>query len=346
VRTGTFAWEQAKSPEDSPRTVGALLEGHVKADEDLRSRESEYRAAAQAAEDGDDPGGLAAALHRLGLQLEVTGAFDAAEAALARAVEVSATDRALIGERARAANDMAVVLARLGRHMEAGAKLETAAGLASDANLPEVFQAAMRNKGMLAWIAGEKARCLELWDECFRAARAVDDPAGNAKTLNNIAVLSLLDDESGEASQLFNRAVLLAQRAGDLRTLAFAYNNLGLILSGHTRGDHFKAIPFVEMALELLAGPVDIVARLYVLNNNIHVYENAHVEAAREFRARFDETLKAFTSSYPRRGADAERVPYALYTPEAELEPPARDDWQIAAAPVLLRTLSRCSAGL
>lgn len=323
--------------------MGALLEGHIRADEDLRSRESEYRAAAQAAaDDGENPARLTIALHRLGLQLEVTGAFDAAEASFARAAEVSAADAALIGERAAIANDAGAVLARLGKHREAEVSLETAATLASDANLPEVLQAAMRNQGLLAWIAGEKARCLELWDGCFRAARAVDDPAGNAKTLNNIAVLSLLNDESNEAAQLFNRAVLLAQRAGDLRTLAFAYNNLGLILSGHTRGDHFKAIPFVEMALELLAGPVDIVARLYVLNNNIHVYENAHVEAARGFRAQFDETLKAFTSSYPRRSADAERVPYALYTPEAELDPPARDDWEISAAPVLLRTFSRC----
>lgn len=338
-----YGWEQAKRSSDSPRAVGALLEPHISADEDLRAREARLRSEAAAAEDKADPVLTYRAHHKLGLQLEAAGALEMAEPAIARAVDASSTGEMPVAH-AAATNDHGIVLARLGRAAESRPAFERAAELVEGAGLDTLTHSVMCNRGLLAWAEGQTNTGLELWSTAFGTARDADDATTNAQILNNVAVLRLLEGEGDEAMQLLNRAILLAQRGGDIRSLAFTYNNLGLIYSGYTRGDHFAAIPFVEMALALLTGPVDVLARLYVLNNNILVYEQAYMEPARKFRAQFAETLKFFNSNYPRRSADIERIVYASPAAEVVEESSAEDQWEIFPHPVLLRPCSRCGA--
>ena len=267
--------------------------------------------------------------------------MEAAEKSLAAAVSTCSSD-ASAKEWAAALNDQAVLLLRLGRDTEAADKLEESRSIAIAGGWDDVARCVNRNKGVLAFTQDRRDEGLDLLNTAFREGRAADDAVGNGQILNNVAVLRLLEDDTAEAMQLFNRAILLEQRGGDLRGLAFTYNNLGLVFSGRTRGDHFAAIPFMEMALPLLTGPVDVLGRLYVLNNNILVHEHAHLETARKLRIQFEETLKSFHSSFPRRALDAERIVYANEESESFSGPTANDEWDISPAPVLLRPCSRC----
>lgn len=337
---GIYDWERAKRSSDSPRAVGALLEPHLRADEDLLERESQLRSEVAAAQRSHPAQATHLAQHSLGLHLEIAGDLEAAEAALAAAVASSADEDSPLAH-AAALNDQAVLLLRLNRLSEAADLMRKVIEIAEAEQRQDLANAARRNQGLAAWAAQQPEEGLERWDAAFRIGRSADEAAGNGQILNNVAVLRLLQGEVNEAMQLFNRAILLAQRAGDIRTLAFTYNNLGLVYSGHTRGDHSAAIPFLEMALALLTGPVDVLGRLYVLNNNIIVYELAHLEPARKFRTQFAETLKTFHSSYPQRELDAERVVYAQQEPGGGGKPD-EDEWEIASVRVLLRSCSRC----
>jgi tetratricopeptide (TPR) repeat protein len=334
-----YAWEQAKRSSDSPRAVGALLEPHIRADEDLRERESQLRAEAAQADESGDSALIYRAHHRLGLHLEAVGALEMAESAMGRAVEAS--DGAPKAHMA-ATNDHGVSLVRLGRADEARPAFDRATDIATSVDAESLAHSVMSNRGLLAWHEGQEREGLDLWSSAFGTARDADDATTNARILTNVAALRLLEEESEEAMQLLNRAILLAQRGGDIRSLAFTYNNLGLIYAGYTRGEHFAAIPFVEMALALLTGPVDVLARLYVLNNIILVHEQAYMEPARKFRAQFDGTLKFFSSSYPRRSADIERTVYASPSADTPDGGPGEDRWEIFPHPVLLRPGSRC----
>jgi tetratricopeptide (TPR) repeat protein len=267
--------------------------------------------------------------------------LEAAEKSLSAAVSICSSD-ASAKEWTAALNDHAVLLLRLGRDSEAADKLEEARSIASAGGWDDVACCVNRNKGLLAFTQERPQEGLGLLNTAFQEGRAADDAVGNGQILNNVAVLRLLEDDTAEAMQLFNRAILLEQRGGDLRGLAFTYNNLGLVFSGHTRGDHFAAIPFMEMALPLLTGPIDVLGRLYVLNNSILVHEHAHLEPARKLRVQFGDTLKSFHSSFPHRALDAERIVYEKEDSESFSEPTPNDEWDISPAPVLLRPCSRC----
>jgi tetratricopeptide (TPR) repeat protein len=323
--------------------MGALLEPHVRADEDLRKRESQLRSQVVAAEQSSDPRALYEAHHCLAQHLEIAGALDAAEGSLAAAV-AACSNGIPAASQAAALNDHGVLLLRLQRVPEANNQFGKAAAIAEGEGHQDVANSVRRNQGLAAWADQHPEETLDLWNTSFRDGRSADDAAGNGQILNNVAVLRLLEGATEEAMQLFNRAILLAQRASDIRSLAFTYNNLGLVFSGYPRGDHFAAIPFVEMALALLTGPIDVLARLYVLNNNIIVYEQAHLEPARKFRAQFAETLKSFHSSFPRRALDVERVVYAheVHSSHPFADGSGEDEWNIASSPVLLRSCSRC----
>jgi tetratricopeptide (TPR) repeat protein len=336
-----WAWEQAKPASDSPRSAGALFDRQVGAEEDQRQQESKLRAAASLAREGGDDADAAEALHRLALQLEAMGALDQAEAALAEACDrVGGLDEHEPG-RLAALNDHGVLLSRLGREEKAATRYGEVRDLAGDGDRPELISAQL-NLGLLELAEGERTGALDLWDRAFRLARETDDAARSAQVLNAVGVLHLLEGECDEAMQLFNRGVLLAQRGGDLRGLAFTYNNISLFFSGPSMGHHIAAIPFAEMALALLSGPVDLLARLYVLNNNILIYENAHLEPARRFRAQLADALKSFSWRYPQRADDLERAPYVRATSAEPGEKDGDDEWQIASDPALLRALSRC----
>jgi tetratricopeptide (TPR) repeat protein len=339
---GVYDWEQAKRSSDQPRPLGALLEPHARADEDLQEREAQLRSEVAAAERSDDARSLCKARHYLGLHLEIAGALEVAEESLSAATSASESE-VPAAARAAALNDQGVLLLRLGQTREADDLLGQATELAQREQRQDLANAVQRNRGIAAWASGKPEEGLELWNTAFRLGREADEAAGNGQILNNVAILRLLQSEATEAMQLFNRAILLAQRGGDIRTLAFTYNNLGLVFSGHTRGDHFAAVPFMEMALALLTGPVDVLGRLYVLNNNIIVYEQAHLEPARKFRAQFSETLKSFHSSFPQRGLDVERIAYSSHAQDPVGDgAPADDEWEIASTPVLLGSCSRC----
>lgn len=339
-RSDGFAWEEAKQPSQSPRAAGALLRLQARATEDLRKRESRLRAEVSAAEQSGDVSLLYQSHHRLGLHLEAEGTLDAAERSLREAAVTSAGDSTLAGAHAAATNDHGVVLARLGRHDEAAENFLKAYELAKPAEVTAVTLAAKQNQGLMAWVIDDdRAKAQDLWDDTFRAGRERDDPAANAHVLNNVAVMRLIEGGRDEALQLLSRAELLAQRAGDIRSLAFANNNIGLIYSGPPQGDHFAAIPFAEMALALLTGPTDILARLYVLNNNIIIYEQAHLEPARLLRTQLAETLKAFTAPYPSRSLDIEQIAFSNSVDESVI---TDREWTISARPVLLRSCARC----
>lgn len=337
-----YAWDEPKRAGELPRAAGVLLETHVRADQDLREREQHLRADVSDAEHSEDLTALYQAHHRLGLHLEVAGALDAAAQSLSRAADICASDPEMSRQRSAACNDYGVSLARLGRNEEAEQNFAAAIEAGQVGSEGKVESAVQRNRALLAWTAGEPAAALDLWNVAFQNARERDDAMANAQILNNVGVLKLIDEDSDEALRLLNRAVLLAQRGGDLRALACMYNNLGLVFSGPPRGDHSGAIPFVEMSLALLSGTIDVLARLYVLNNNIIIYEQAHLEPARKFRKQFADTLKAFPFAYPSRSADVERAAFVrpgVGTTNGDGED---REWTISAHPALLLCCARC----
>jgi tetratricopeptide (TPR) repeat protein len=337
------AWEEPKRAAESPRAAGVLLDSYTRAGEDLRDREAHLRSEVTSAEQaGGKKENLYRALHRLGLHLETEGALDQAERSLRRAVDLCDQSSEMSRSHAAALNDHGVILARLGRREEAEEKFSLAIEISQRDEYETVTLTVQRNRGLISWAAGDSNAALDIWNMAFRLARESDDAKANAQILNNVAVLVLLEEKGDEALQLLNRAVLLGQRAGDVRGLACMYNNLGLIFSGFPRGDHIAAIPFLEMALALLSGSVDILARLYVLNNNIIVYEQAHLEPARKFRVQFAETLKSFPFAYPSRLADVEQTIFAKNRPGSAEEETAEREWDISAYPALLCSCSRC----
>jgi Flp pilus assembly protein TadD len=330
-----FNWEQAKPPSHGPRAAGLLFEAYAQDGNEFRSRELRLRTTVTEAVDDR---ARREANHLLGLHLEAAGNLEAAEGALSKAVALSEAD-SISGSAAM--NDHGVVLARLGRHREADDEFVTALEHLGGEGRDTLALALRRNRALMAWLGGDAEGALQQWNGVFSSAREENDTTANAQILNNVAVMKLVEGEVDEAVLLLNRAVLLAQRGGDVRGLAFMYNNLGLVYSGPPRGDHFAAIPFVEMALALLEGSIDILARLYVLNNNIIVYEQAHLEPARKFRAQWANVLKAFTTAYPSRAADAEHLAFSRNSSDisgGEMD----GEWEISSHPGLLRAYARC----
>lgn len=340
--SGDFAWEQAKRSTESARPAGVLLEAHTRVGDDLRDQDRRLRSAASAAEGGDDLELLYRSHHFLGLHFEAQGLFESAEQAMRKAIDASGADPALSHSHAAVTNDHGVVLARLGRYSDADESFAKALQRDGKPESNRVALSAQLNSGLMTWLLGDSGKALRCWDAVFSTARERDDAAVNAEILNNVAVMRLLEGDSDEAVKLLNRAVLLAQRGGDIRGLAFMYNNIGLAYSGPPHGDHFAAVPFVEMALALLEGSVDVVARLYVLNNNILVYEEAHLEPARKFRAQLANTLKTFTTAFPSRSADVEHAAFARQQADSPRGASPEQEWEISAIPSLLRACSRC----
>lgn len=335
-----YAWEMPKPSSEPPRAAGVLLGSHIRANEDLTSYEDRLHLAVSTAEKTGDPLLVGKALHRLGLHLETLGQLEQAERLLSQASAFGQPSPAS-GENLAAINDHGVVLARLGRSEEAGVRFVQAAdGFDTTTNV-SVTLAARQNQALLAWVSDDPDEAFALWGSAFRLARETDNASANAEVLNSIAVCRMLEGDSDEALQLLNRASLLALRGGNVRSLAFTNNNIGLVFSGPPRGDHVAAIPFVEAALKLLDGPVDFLALLYVLNNNIIVYEQAHLEPARSFRTQFAESLKSFTSAYPSRSADVERaVRRGTFPDRSHLD--ITDEWDISPQLALLRACARC----
>jgi len=295
------------------------------------------------AEQGADPVLHYRSNHQLGLFLETQGDLDGAMHSLTKATGASHGHSDLIRAHAASANDLGVVMSRLGRHEEALERLRQAFDLARRANLEDVAFACQRNQGLVHWADNDRSSALDLWDTVFDAARRVDDAVGNAQILNNVGVMRLLEKDREAAFQLFTRALLLAQRGGDLRNLAFIYNNIGVSYAGPPHGDHVAAVPFVEMALALLTSATDVLGRLYALNNCIIEHEQVqlggHVEPDRKFRNLLAETLKSFTTPYPSRFADIEQV----RTPNHPADDVTVDrEWALSTYPVLLRSCSRC----
>lgn len=319
----------------APRAAGLLFEAYTQDGSEFRNRELRLRTAIA---DAADDEACSEANHLLGLHLEAAGHLKSAEAALGQAVSLSSGNSEYGGA---AMNDHGVVLARLGRKGDAEARfasgLERLGGEGRDAAILSL----RRNLALMAWIDGDADGALQQWDGVFSDAREREDTVANAQILNNVAVMKMVEGETDDAVLLLNRAILLAQRGGDIRGLAFMYNNLGLIYSGSPLGDHFAAIPFVEMALALLEGSIDVLARLYVLNNNIVIYEQAHLEPARRFRAQWASVLKEFTTAYPSRAADSEYLDFSRNSLGA-LGDGLDDEWEISAYPGLLRVHARC----
>lgn len=339
--SGGYTWDRAKRPSASPRPAGVVLERHIRQPgDDLEDHEIRLREDLTAASERGDAALIYAASHRLASHLEALGALDQAEILMRDAVSASNGNSQCANEHLAALNDYAIVLARLGQSEDAIANLMRASKINGQPR-SSLTQSVLRNRGLMDSLNGDRVKAFELWDKAFRTAREVDDPAASGEILNNVAVVQLLAGENDHALQLFNRATLLAQRGGDIRGLAFAYNNLGLIFSGPPRGDHFAAIPFVEMALALTES-IDTLASLYILNNNIIIYEQAHLEPARKLRGTFAEILKSFSSVYPNRAHDIERAVYSKDRPESAEDRGRDAEWAISGHLALLRSFSRC----
>ena len=107
----------------------------------------------------------------------------------------------------------------------------------------------------------------ELADSSFaEALAALPDDAGvlEARLLADRS-LTAHRRHDGEAQALAQRALELADAAGDRRALAQAHNILGILASG--RGDHAEARSQLERSLELASEEGDPSARAAALNN-------------------------------------------------------------------------------
>lgn len=111
---------------------------------------------------------------------------------------------------------------------------------------------ALRSAGSVAAAQGDLAEATKLLDESLEVFRALNDEAGAAHVLNNLAILALDRHDAAAADELFSEALAVRRRLGDTRGTVQTLVNLSVV--AHGRADNAGARRRLEEALSLARG--------------------------------------------------------------------------------------------
>jgi DNA-binding SARP family transcriptional activator/predicted negative regulator of RcsB-dependent stress response len=103
----------------------------------------------------------------------------------------------------------------------------------------------------VAWSRGEEERCRELTEEATKHARVADDPGAEASACVVNAFLAASTGDRDANLAFYERALVLAEQAGDLLTLERVRNNLGSRSLEEGRND--EALQHLQLGLEVNA---------------------------------------------------------------------------------------------
>ena len=174
------------------------------------------------------PAERGAVLVDLGTVLELTGAWDDAEAAYAQARDLAAQ-----AEDAPASASADVALAEVarkqGRFADAAARLDEAekafAGLADEAGLGRVLHL----RGTLAAQQGGYDEARGHYEASLALRRRLDDRAQAAALLSNLGIIAEYTGDYDAARDLNEQALALRTEIGERRAIGVSQNNLGMI---------------------------------------------------------------------------------------------------------------------
>jgi len=142
----------------------------------------------------------------------------------------------------------------------------------------------------LHWFLGKRDAAERYAEQALSASEALDDRREYAMACSNRAQLHMLGSESELAVEWASRAIDLAERLGDVETLAHALNNLGTALGNESPDE---GLPCLERSLRLSLENdfQEHVARAYTNLGSISVsakrYDDArrHLDAGLEYTA-------------------------------------------------------------
>ena len=162
--------------------------------------------------------------------------------------------------------------------------------------------------------AGDPTGALEELDAAFSLARQLRLQSAKARALSVVGCAFEFDGRHSEAAEVWQRVILLCERAGDAAALGAVYNNLGVL--NHTKGQLVSALPYLERAAELL-NRADLVQIIGVLNNLVRAHEECYFERASVIRTAAEDFADLMHDrTIPR--FDDLRVIYAAATPRAD----------------------------
>ncbi len=105
------------------------------------------------------------------------------------------------------------------------------------------------NLGSLAFRAGRQQEAEELWEKAVVVAQKDTDKSGLATHLNNLGMLRRQQGRLTEAASTLKRAMTRAEAGGSGPTLANSHLQLGLV--ARDQGDFTKAEKHLNLALQI-----------------------------------------------------------------------------------------------
>ncbi|MHB1071985.1 MAG: tetratricopeptide repeat protein [Gemmatimonadaceae bacterium] len=151
-------------------------------------------------------------------------------------------------ERPERATLYAEALIRTGTPQRARAFLDDAVPVLSRSAHRVAHRTALNLRGVASFAIGALDDAQAAWDEALELAQRGDDPLLVARTTNNLGAIANLRGAADHALSLYQLAVPLYQRLGELRGLAETYHNLAI--THRDLGDLARADDHEQRAIE------------------------------------------------------------------------------------------------
>ena len=126
---------------------------------------------------------------------------------------------------------------------------EKAAKIAKQRGARLLYAKALFRQGWAVWTLGRDADADRIYAEAHQLFQELDDRAGVARTLNNIALAHHRRHRDGEAKRAFTEALALATEIGDTQAQAWVLNNWAYVLAD--AGELPKALELNQQKLNL-----------------------------------------------------------------------------------------------
>ncbi len=221
-------------------------------------------------------------------------------------------------ERPERATLYAEALIRSGTPRRARAFLDDAVPVLARSAHRAAHRTALNLRGVASFAIGALDDAQAAWDEALDLAQRGDDPLLVARTTNNLGAIANLRGAAAHALYLYQLAVPLYQRLGELRGLAETYHNLAI--SHRDLGELARADEYEQRAIEFArqAGADHLVvmarvgrAKLALLDGDHQVAAARALSAARapgadDFRGTRGDALRCAGEAYAALGRHAE----------------------------------------
>ncbi len=179
---------------------------------------------------------------------ELTGDYQAAEAAAQQAIELAQAAGDVPGETDGYLH-WGRALWRQGDCAGAEPHLERALHLAREADLPREEASCLRNLGVVSARCGEFGQAHDYFEQALHAFRAVGDRRGESAAVNSLGAISAGQGDFDQARDYFEQALAVYREIGDRWGEGAALGNLGQVCAD--QGQHADARRYLEDALRL-----------------------------------------------------------------------------------------------